>query len=311
MMKLWKTQENNDGGMKMKRTVALGLSLLLCASLAACSSPKGEEGSKPGDTATTSEDYFTWNSMTGTEITGYTELGKQQTDLVIPARCTTLYGLDENPNLKSVTFENPDTEIQSISFARCPNLERVELPANLKAIPGSTFSDCESLQSIVIPDTVTEIGSNAFIRCTSLESITLSKSLETIDTSAFSECKALKEVAIPDAVTTIDKWAFENCESLATVTFGSGLKTIGSSAFQACNSLKSVKLQEGVTTLDGDAFALCKSLEEVYLPASIQEAKFNALAQTHSIKVYVVKGSFMDTRLDEMQGSEYFEKLYQ
>ena len=298
----------------MKKMVAICLSLVMCGSLFACT-PKPQEGGSPddgtsGDT-TASQEYFVWNALDDTVIEGYTELGLEQTELVIPANCTSVEQLGDNPNVKKITFENPDTVIQNITFSGCTALEQVELPANLEEVPRSCFNGCESLQSVVIPESVKEIGSNAFLECTALESVTLPEGLETIGREAFSDCTALQEVVIPDSVTLIEKCAFQRCKGLASVTFGAGLVTVEESAFEMCNSLKSVKLPEGVTTLGNSAFGLCDAMEEIYVPASVVEAEFDALVQTHPTKIYVVEGSYMDGRLSEMMGAEMFEKLYQ
>ena len=298
----------------MKKMVAICLSLVMCGSLFACT-PKPQEGGSPddgtsGDT-TASQEYFVWNALDDTVIEGYTELGLEQTELVIPANCTSVEQLGDNPNVKKITFENPDTVIQNITFSGCTALEQVELPANLEEVPKSCFYGCESLQTVEIPAKVTEIGESAFLECTSLESVTLPEGLEIIGWESFSDCTALQEVVIPDSVTTIAQNAFRRCEGLASVTFGTGLTTVGESAFEKCNSLKSVKLPEGVTTLGNSAFGLCDAIEEIYVPASIVEAEFDALVQTHPTKIYVVEGSYMDGRLSEMMGVEMFEKLYQ
>ena len=257
-----------------------------------------------------SSEYFIYDILDNTVIEGYTELGLKQTELVIPANCTSVQMLGDNPNVKKITFENPDTAIQDVAFSNCIALEQVELPANLEEIPASIFTGCESLQSVVIPDKVKEIGYNAFLECISLESVVLPEGLEIIGRKSFSDCTALQEVVFPDSVTTIEENAFRRCEAQASVTFGTGLTTVGESAFEKCNSLKSVKLPEGVTTLGNSAFGLCDAMEEIYVPASIVEAEFDALVQTHPTKIYAVEGSYMDGRLSEMMGVEMFEKLY-
>lgn len=298
----------------MKKKVILCMSLAMVAILAACT-PKGGEDQKTGDTpqggGEESQEYFVWDALDDTKIKGYTELGLEQTELVIPANCTSVQQLGDNPNVKKITFENPDTAIQDVAFSNCIALEQVELPANLEEIPASIFTGCESLQSVAIPDKVKEIGYNAFLECISLESVVLPEGLEIIGRKSFSDCTALQEVVFPDSVTTIEENAFRRCEALASVTFGTGLTTVGESAFEKCNSLKSVKLPEGVTTLGNSAFGLCDAMEEIYVPASIVEAEFDALVQTHPTKIYVVEGSYMDGRLSEMMGVEMFEKLYQ
>lgn len=299
--------------MNMKKKV-LCMSLAMAAVLAACA-PKPQEGgnvdsTNPGNT-TASEEYFVWNALDETAIEGYTELGMKQTELVIPAKCTSVLGLQDNTTVQKITFENPDTYIYSNAFVGCTALEEVVLPANLTELESGVFDSCESLASVVIPDSVTTIKDNVFLECSGLESVTLPDGLEVIGREAFSDCTALQEIVIPDSVTTIEECAFQRCEGLSSITFGAGLIEIENRAFEMCNSLKSVKLQEGVTTLGDAAFGLCASVEEFYMPASVGQAGTDALQQTHPVKVYVVEGSYMDSILDQMLGADMFEKLYQ
>lgn len=254
-----------------------------------------------------SEEYFVWNVLDDTVIEGYTELGLKQTELVIPAKCKSVMGLEENTTVKKIIFENPDTYIYSYTFAKCNALETVELPANLTELESGVFRNCKNLKSIDIPDSVTTISDNVFLECSSLKSVTLPEGLEVIGREAFSDCTSLKSIVIPDSVTSIEKSAFERCRALESVEFGKGIITIGDSAFEMCDSLKSVLLYEGVTTLGSSAFGLCKSIEEIHLPASIKSIESDSIQQTHKTKVFVAKGSYMENRILELLGADLFD----
>lgn len=135
----------------MKKKAILCMSLAMVAILAACT-PKGGEDQKTGDTpqggGEESQEYFVWNALDDTAIEGYTELGLQQTELVIPAKCTSVLGLQGNKTVQKITFENPDTYIYAHTFAECTALEQIELPANMTVLESGIFRDCESLKSV-------------------------------------------------------------------------------------------------------------------------------------------------------------------
>lgn len=301
----------------MKKIVALLLVLMSCVSLAACGEKDDNKGGVSGDdynpsgNVVANEDYFEWSQIDDTQIVGYTEEGLRQTELVIPEKCSSVQGLEKNDTVKYIKFENSDTTILSTTFSDCTALQSIELPANLKEIDNDVFNGCTSLKSIVIPSGVTEIGSNAFADCAALETVELSAALQIVGRKAFTDCVGLKSVKIPDTVTDIEKSAFENCFALTEVIFGSGLVNIGESAFQKCISLTSITVPEGVKTMENYAFAHCDALESIYLPASIELVEISSIVQTHEIKVYVVQGSYMDGRVAELMGVEFYDKQYQ
>ena len=291
----------------LKRISTILLSLCMLFSLVACGDTPANPNDDPKDNSTNNVEYFIW--WTDTIISGLTEEGLKQTNLVIPAKCVEVGGI-ESSVLKKVTFENPDTVISGSGFSGCTALVSIELPANLKEIQIFTFKDCTSLKSIIIPDSVTKIGSSAFDGCASLENVTLGKEVVTIKSSAFEGCGSLTEINIPDSVTTIESSAFRKCSSLVSLSLGAGLETIERSAFRECVSLKKVVIPEGVKILEAYAFAFCDAMEEVYLPKSIEEISSSSIAQTHNFKVYLYEGSYCDQMFDTLMSPDYMDKNY-
>lgn len=301
----------------MKKFVAILLVLMFCVSLVACGNKDDNQGASTGDNYTPSgevvanDDYFEWSQIDDTQIVGYTEKGLKQEELIIPEKCTSVQGLENNPTVKYIKFENDDTAILSTTFSECTALQTIELPANLSEIENDVFNGCTSLKKITIPAGVTEIGSNTFADCSALATVELSSNLQVIGRKAFTDCTSLSTISFGNSVTDIEKSAFENCIALEKIEFGSGLKNIGESAFQKCSSLTSINVPEGVLTLEIYAFAHCDALESIYLPASIEMAEISSIVQTHKIKVYVVQGSYMDGRIAELMGVEFYDKQYQ
>lgn len=273
----------------MRKLIVLSLSAVLCLLLAACGNGGSESAGTAANTSGNADaDYFEWDPLYETQIIGYTEEGLKQTTLVIPENCTMVLGLGDNPTVVHIQFENPDTQIHSNAFRNCTALQQVDLPGNLTEIADDVFCGCSSLESITIPEGVTSIGDWAFYKCTALTSF-----------------------CFPDSVTEIGEKAFYRCSALTSVEFGNGLQAIDEAAFEFCVGLTTVKLPEGLLTLETEAFAYCDALESIYIPASVEAAANSCIAQTHTVAVYVVEGSYMDSQLGDLMGASYYEKYYQ
>lgn len=155
--------------------------------------------------------------------------------------------------LCSVTFPDTLETIGDFSFAHCPNLTEVYIPANVTYIDYGAFTDCESLTGIwvdenswdyssdaqgvlysknkvellqvpgsftgayTVEEGVIRIGFGAFEGCSGLSSIQLAESVRYIDGYAFCGCTGITELTIPEAVQSIDDTAFEQCSSLTGV----------------------------------------------------------------------------------------------
>lgn len=144
--------------------------------------------------------YFTVNN-TGETITGLTDTGKTQTELVIPY---------EINGVKITKLENSGTSI----LAGNSVITKVILPNSIVTIGNNAFSGCTSLSSINIPSSVTHIGAYIFSYCSSLKSIDIPNGVTHIYYRAFIDCTALKSIAIPNSVTSIDESAFNGCTNL-------------------------------------------------------------------------------------------------
>ena len=147
----------------------------------------------------TPEIYFTVNS-TGETITGLTETGKTQTELVIP------YSI----NNKIIT------KIGEAAFSNNTNIHIIVLPNTINNISMAVFSGCSNLTSVNIPDT-DFIASHLFSGCTSLKYVNIPTSVTGIGSQAFNGCISLRFINIPNSVANMDSSAFTDCIKLATV----------------------------------------------------------------------------------------------
>lgn len=195
------------------------------------------------DIVPSDENYFTVNE-TGETITGLSDTGKTQTELVIPYKI----------NGKLITG------IYSYAFAERSSLINIIIPYSITSIDEGAFDSCTSLTSITIPDSVTFIGIAIFNRCTSLKSIYISNGITDIPLGAFNVCSLLTSISIPNSVRYISGEAFCYCTSLASLSIPNSVTSIGHAAFEECSSLASINIPNSVTEIAITAFEGCPNL---------------------------------------------------
>lgn len=102
--------------------------------------------------------------------------------------------------IETVVIENGITYVGSNTFAHCPNISSVTLPADgIYEIGPGAFADCTRLTSIDIPMSINTIGKQAFAGCSSLATVTIGygeASSFTIDTEVF---PATAVIIVPEA----------------------------------------------------------------------------------------------------------------
>lgn len=261
----------------MKKFLAVYLSVfvIICAFAGCSSGESSTSGSgNSSESAASSLDYF---EVYNGEITGLTEEGAKQKELVIPESITLIGGwafaIDEygesNNVLEKITFLNPNCQLSEDSFIYCYSLTDIELPKNLKEIPEGCFSHCESLKSVVIPDSVISVGEKAFYEDFALESVTFGNSVVSIGEEAFRDCSSLTELA-----------------------FNNGLESIGDYAFADCKSITNITIPESVTSIGAGTFS-------------------NAYNTSGEYKITVTQGSWADINFDSYKsGDENVQKVY-
>ncbi|MCL1853469.1 MAG: leucine-rich repeat domain-containing protein [Peptococcaceae bacterium] len=245
------------------------------------------------------EDCFLWNGGT---ITGLTEKGKAQVNVVVPKKATSIdkETFARNTAIKSVGFQNPGIVLGEGLFMDCASLEMALLPTNLHVIPISLFKGCRALKEIVIPDQVTKIDNMAFFQCTSLESAEHGGKIESIGRQAFHTCDKLKEFEFSPSINVIGEGAFAWCYELESVVLTSTEQEILEvRTFSNCVKLTKVVIPEGVKKLDVGVFAQCPRLTDITLPASLEEIDTGAFKNTAALnaepkKYKVVEGSPAD-----------------
>ena len=258
------------------------LTLTVMVSFAGCSKDKSAEHAEKTDfsgNAEVSEDYFEWNDNV---ILSLTESGMEQTEIVIPKRCTGFNGAIFAPDeckVKSLTFES-DSDFELNGGLRSSHtLEQIKLPSGLTKISDMEFWRCDSLEEITIPAGITEIGKNAFQECASLKKVVIEGAVTEIKPHTFELCSSLSKIVLPGTVTKIDEYAFFNC-----------------------NSLKEITLPAGLTEIGGFAFAN-SGVEKVIVPAELTLEKWDTTSfvqNDHDVEIYVAEGSWMDQNFESV-----------
>ena len=216
------------------------------------------------DIVPSDESYFTVNE-TGETITGLTDTGKTQTELVIPYKI----------NGVEITNLYPEKANRSILYGN------------------------SVITKVVIPNSVTSMTPHVFDGCTSLQSINIPNSMTSIPPFAFYACFLLQSINIPNSVTYISEYAFNNCISLTSINIPNGVGGIAEETFMGCTSLKSINIPSSVTSIGYGAFAGCTSLTTIDIPSSVTSIDEKAFEGCTNLTIYCEQGSYAETYAKE------------
>ncbi|MDR2516584.1 MAG: leucine-rich repeat domain-containing protein [Spirochaetaceae bacterium] len=121
-------------------------------------------------------------------------------------------------------------------------VEHVTLPANLAALPGGTFYNCDDLLTVNsttpgtvnLPATLVSLGGSAFTGCRQITAVDMSglTLVPAIPGAFLSGCNNLETLVLPPTITQIQSTgAFMHCQKLRSVSLPAGVTTIGVQAF--------------------------------------------------------------------------------
>ena len=290
----------------MKKEFLTGLLVVtMCLSSVACSGNKGGgssgNGSGSGNSGSGSKeskvedtivntDYFDMHKAgPNMELSGLSEKGKKQENLVIPAGAI-ITGTIIDGVVKNVSFESDDDMDINMLVSTSTTLETIKLPANITSLDGLAFSCCANLKEIVLPKGITVIPDLCFMSDESLKTVTIEGDVTEICSMAFYDCASLESINLPDSITTIGDSAFFGCESLSTITLPKGLKTIGSAAFITKSGIKTINVpaELELETWDSGGFIQSEARYTVKLTeGSWADIHFDEVFQGQVTKEYV------------------------
>ena len=216
----------------------------------------------------------------------------------------------------------PVTRID-VAFSGKTQLQKVTVPAAVKALPENMFRDCTSLNAVTfasgsqlqtigkwafmstavaaieIPEGVTELPDGVFKNCLSLTEITLPSNLVSVGGGCFYNCKALTTVNVCADNLTIADRAFYSCESLETINsanplqLSSDISKLGME-FEGCKSLKAVSVAGGM--IGSFAFDGCESLVSVGIAEGVKTIGEYAFDGCTSLKRILLPASLQEIK---------------
>ena len=94
------------------------------------------------------------------------------------------------------------TSIGEWAFFNCYNLQKCELPQNLKEIGENAFNCCAELETPVLPEHLAMLPERAFSFCNQITDITIPASVQQIGKEALWKCEGLKKITVlnPDCL---------------------------------------------------------------------------------------------------------------
>ena len=252
------------------------------------------------DIAISDPSYFTVNE-TGETITGLTDTGKTQTELVIPyeingVKITTLFSGSDGISRPPVSILNGNSTIT-----------KVVIPKSVTTLGGAAFANCK-LSSINIPNSVTNIGVKVFRNCSLLTSVYISDSVTSIGDYAFEGCNRLTSINIPKSVTTLGDYIFVNCDALTSINIPNSVTRIGIYAFNRCSSLTSITIPNSVTSIGDGAFS---SVDAATLTICCEQGSYaETYAKANNISVVYtdIKATALDNKVDKVEGKNLIDE---
>lgn len=227
----------------------------------------------------------------------------------------------------------PVTRID-VAFSGKTQLQKVTVPAAVKALPENMFRDCTSLNAVTfasgsqlqtigkwafmstavaaieIPEGVTELPDGVFKNCLSLTEITLPSNLVSVGGGCFYNCKALTTVNVCADNLTIADRAFYSCESLETINsanplqLSSDISKLGME-FEGCKGLKAVSVAGGM--IGSFAFDGCESLVSVGIAEGVKTIGEYAFDGCTSLKRILLPASLQEIKYETFRNVVFEE----
>ncbi|MBE6548368.1 MAG: leucine-rich repeat domain-containing protein [Ruminococcaceae bacterium] len=143
------------------------------------------------------------------------------------------------------------SNIATMAFRGCANLNKVAIPAHITDIPESAFEGCTSLEYVKIPVGVVSVGNNAFSGCAALKSVNIPNSVKNIGGYAFANCTGVNNISVGEGVTVLNPGVFSGLVNLQSITLTKAITAIRENAFYNCSYYTTVKF--GGTKAEWDA----------------------------------------------------------
>ena len=201
------------------------------------------------------------------------------------------YGAFKDSSISPIIFEKPENiiGIGIGAFNNCVNLERIDIPNNVKCIFPHTFENCSNLKEITFSKNennisdVAVIEMNAFKKCTNLKSLCIPSEIKKIEISALDECDSLESFTVDGnnenyssengILFNKDKTQLIKCpvkNNLTDYVIPSSVNIIDDSAFKDCDKITQITIPQGITKIGAYTFSGCTNLKNVSMLESVE-----------------------------------------
>ena len=128
------------------------------------------------------------------------------------------------------------------------------VPASVKVLGNSSFTDSNNLTSLILPDGLTTVEDLALHFCRNLQTVYIPSSLTSIG-GYFLAFSKVEDVKIPEGVTELSYQFLDGCSALKTLELPASLTTPGWLFCRDCTALQSVTCKAATPpTLESNAF---------------------------------------------------------
>lgn len=174
--------------------------------------------------------------------------------------------------LGSIEMPSRMAFIDEYAFYGCESLNRVVMPDTLDRIGRGCFSYCAELESIDIPNGLRAIPMETFHEC-SLEVVNFGDDVEVIDTIAFAGC-SLEVLLFPPSLRVVRNYAFASYgdAGIDQVIFSAPVDTLESYVFYL-NSIDTLRLRNVVPPVSTDEGCLTEAdVNSIIIPCGSLDA---------------------------------------
>ncbi len=228
-------------------------------------------------------------------------------------------------------------------------IKEVIIPESVVTIKGDAFVYCENLEKLNIPSDVKEIGDNPFAGCPKLR-LTVNTphftyednilfNLEKTELIHYSIFKEEQEYTIPETVEWVGKHSFYKCNNLEKVIITKNVSFIGNNVFSDCekivlhnlspyfhyengvlynaektqvyhysmgSNVTHIKLHNNTRTIGRNSFWNAKNIKTVLIPSNVRQIGYNPFANCKNLK-FINESKYYNTFQDLLYSFDYSE----
>lgn len=183
--------------------------------------------------------------------------------------------------IKEITTPSNCEALRAYAFARCRNLQTINITEKVKNVgTWTTFDATSALRSINI------VSNNQYY--SSIDGVLYNK-----DTTILIRYPIYKEGTIfdvPSSVKELSPSAFKECSKLDTVNLTNNVTIINAGVFTK-SSITTFKLPNSITSISSSMFEICSKLKRVIIPTKVTSIGFSAFYGCDALSEVLYEGT--------------------